>query len=67
MALEFSGVEKHVLRHTGGYSKQLIHYWERAGYVPSRHVLRVHKLLGRKLEDLLGGDEEATRPREVTS
>ena len=57
MALEFSGVERHVLRQAGGFSKQVINYWEKVGYVPGRHVMKVHHLLGRKLEDLLQGEE----------
>jgi len=63
MGLVFSNVERHVLVNTGGFSRQLISYWEQAGYVPSRHVLKVHHLIGRRIEDLVGGQvpEEPTR------
>lgn len=54
MPLVFSKVEKHVLVHTGGFSRQLVQYWEKAGAVPTKHIFAVHDLLGRPLEELLG-------------
>jgi len=65
MGIQFTPVERYVLKHTGGYSKQLIAYWEKSGAVPSKHVLRVHQILGRSLKDLLGGNgqEEESKPK----
>ena len=56
MPLEFNHTERHVLETQGGYSRQLVDYWEKQGSVPSKHLLRVRDLIGRKVEDLLGGD-----------
>jgi hypothetical protein len=56
MALEFSKTAKHVLENTGGYSRQLISYWEKQGYVPAKHLLTVRDLLGLTVEELLGDD-----------
>jgi len=48
--------ERYVLEKQGGYSRQLIDYWDRQGYIPSRHLLRVRDLIGRSIESLLGQD-----------
>ena len=58
MAIEFNATERHVLHHQGGFSRQLIYFWERRGYVPSKHLLGVSRLIGRSLEELLGGVED---------
>jgi hypothetical protein len=57
MPLDFNHTERHVLENQGGYSRQLVDYWEKQGYVPSKHLLRVRDLIGRRVEDLLGADE----------
>jgi hypothetical protein len=59
MSLTFNTTEKHILRALGGYSKQLINYWENAGRVPSQHLLNVAKLTGRKIEELVGGEDDS--------
>jgi hypothetical protein len=56
MSLTFNTTERHILRTLGGYSKQLINYWENAGRVPSQHLINVAKLTGRKIEELVGGE-----------
>ena len=53
MPLKFNHTERHVLESQGGYSRQLVGYWEKQGYVPSRHLLRVRDLIGRPVDDLL--------------
>ena len=60
MTLSFTQTERYVLCNMGGYSRQLVHYWEKTGYVPSKHVLKVAKLIGRKAEDLVGGSDAQT-------
>jgi hypothetical protein len=67
MPLTFSRVERYVLNNTGGYSRQLISYWESMGYVPSKHVMRVHHLIGRALVDLVGGDPQPAPTEERDS
>jgi len=62
MPLDFNHTERHVLENQGGYSRQLVDYWEKKGYVPSKHLLRVCNLIGRKVEDLLGADENGKAP-----
>jgi len=57
MPLVFNTTERHVLRTLGGYSKQLVSYWEKAGRVPSQHVITVAKLTGRKIEELVGEEK----------
>lgn len=55
MALEFNKTERYVLEGQGGYSRQLVDYWEKQGYVPSKHLLRVSELIGRDVKELLSG------------
>lgn len=61
MGLTFNTTERHVLRTLGGYSKQLINYWESAGRVPSQHLINVAKLTGRKIEELVGEEKTGGR------
>jgi hypothetical protein len=62
MSLTFNTTERHVLRTLGGYSKQLINYWENAGRVPSQHLISVAKLTGRKIEELVGEEKTDKAP-----
>ena len=56
--IEFNPTERFVLLNHGGYSRQLVAYWEKTGCVPSKHLIRVSKLIGRKVEELLPKEEK---------
>lgn len=60
MKLKFNNTERHVLENQGGYSRQLIDYWEKQGCVPSKHLLRVRDLIGRRIEELLGDNRDVS-------
>ena len=56
--IEFNPTERFVLLNHGGYSRQLVAYWEKTGCVPSKHLIRVSKLIGRKVEELLKEEDK---------
>ena len=59
MKLKFNHTERYILEGQGGFSRQLISYWENRGSVPSKHLLRVSELVGRSVESLLGKPTDA--------
>ena len=55
--LKFNPTELYVLRKR--FSRQLIAYWEKRGYVPPKHIFEVEMLTGRPLTELLGKEKPA--------